>query len=403
VEEPASFESAPFCDGPEQVAPRVQIGQSALLREQAAVRPSMSDTRDNSQGPSVNSASAVRISVASPEQIRSWSCGEVTEAKDLDRATLKPYVGGLFCERIFGPVKDFTCSCGKFSGKDAKEKYKGVICDKCGVKVTHSGVRRERMGHIELACPVSHAWFVEGTPSPLALLLGISRAQLRNLVYFKALAVTGTSKEPFRLALKQLRDKEREEVARAGSRSSPERAAEKRDKVHKRFSREADWLTALEDPARSGKLVVFTTKTDRVFSEKYADALDVGTGAEALLKVLVRLDLNVLHDLLSGQLNGPQHKQALKRLRVVRPLQRSHNRPEWMILTVLPVLPPGLRPLIRRNDGGFATSDLNEHYLRIIRRNNQLKRLLEQEAPQAEILEGKQMLQEAVDGLIGRT
>jgi DNA-directed RNA polymerase subunit beta' len=364
----------------------------------------MSDTRENSQGPSVNSVSAVRISVASPEQIRSWSCGEVTEAKGLDRATLKPYVGGIFCERIFGPVKDFTCSCGKYSGKDAKEKYKGVICDKCGVKVTHSGVRRERMGHIELACPVSHAWFVEGTPSPLALLLGISRAQLRNLVYFKALAVTGTSKEAGRLALKQLRDKEREQVARAGSRSSPERAAEKRDEVRKRFNREADRLAAvLEDPAHSGKLVVFTTKRDRVLAEKYAGSLDVGTGAEALLKVLVRLDLNVLHDLLSGQLNGPHRKQALKRLHVVRALRRSGNRPEWMIFTVLPVLPPGLRPLIRLDDGSFVTSDLNEHYLGIIRRNNRLKRLLEQEARESDVLKGKRMLQEAVDGLIGRT
>ena len=359
----------------------------------------MSDTRDNSQGPSVNSVSAVRISVASPEQIRSWSCGEVTEAKDLDRATLKPDPGGIFCERIFGPVRNFRCSCGKYNGK----KYKGVICDNCGVKVTHSLVRRERMGHIELACPVSHAWFVEGTPSPLALILGISRAQLRNLVYFKALAVTGTSKETFRLALKQLRDKEREEVARAGSRSSPERAAEMRDEVRKRFSREADWLAALEDPAHSGKLVVLTTKRDRVLAEKYAGAIDVGTGAEALLKVLVRLDLNVLHVFLSDQLNGPQRNQALKRLRVVRGLQRSDSRPEWTVLTVLPVLPPDLRPLIPLKDGRFATDDLNEHYLRIIRRNNRLKRLLEQEARQADVLKGKRMLQVAVDGLIGRT
>jgi DNA-directed RNA polymerase subunit beta' len=138
----------------------------------------------------MTSISGVHISVASPEQIRSWSDGEITEAKDLDRVTLKPYVGGILCERVFGPVRDLTCFCGKYAGEDAKKKHKGVICDKCGVKVTHSRVRRERMGHIELACPVSHAWFVEATPSPLALLLDISRVELRRIIYCHDLVVT---------------------------------------------------------------------------------------------------------------------------------------------------------------------------------------------------------------------
>ena len=361
----------------------------------------MSDTRDNSQGPSVNSASAVRISVASPEQIRSWSCGEVTEAKDLDRATLKPYVGGLFCERIFGPVKDFTCSCGKFSGKDAKEKYKGVICDKCGVKVTHSGVRRERMGHIELACPVSHAWFVEPRPSPLALLLGISRAELRRVIYYDALVVTEGDEPERQRALRRLRRERKQEMAAAERESPPEEVVERLETISARFDEQVRQLRRLRDPILSNRLRLLAEAEYRTLPERYAGIFCAETGAEAILKILKRLDLNALHCRLTVQLGGRQHKKAMQRLQIVKPLGGSGNRPEWMILTVLPVLPAGLRPFVERPPGHFVMHPLNTHYLRIIRCNNRLKGLLEREAPEIMVLKEKRLLQERVDALIG--
>jgi DNA-directed RNA polymerase subunit beta' len=357
----------------------------------------MSDTRDNSQGPSVNSISAVRISVASPEQIRSWSCGEVTEAKDLDRVSEKPHVGGIFCERIFGPVKNFRCSCGKYNGRE----HKGVICDKCGVKVTRSLVRRERMGHIELACPVSHAWFVEATPSPLALLLDISRAELRRIIYCHDLVVTEGNEKARQRALRRLREERKQELAATERESPPEEVVERLEAISAQFDEQVRHLRRLRDPILGNRLRVLAEAEYRTLSERYAGIFCAETGAEAILKILKRLDLNTLYGRLTDQLGGRRHKKAIRLLRIVKPLRRSGNRPEWMILTVLPVLPPDLRPLIRLDDGRFVTSDLNERYLQIIRRNNRLKRLVEEQAREAELLEGKRMLQEAVDGLIG--
>ncbi|MDO4207337.1 MAG: DNA-directed RNA polymerase subunit beta', partial [Lachnospiraceae bacterium] len=290
----------------------------------------------------------IRIGLASPEKIREWSHGEVTKPETINYRTLKPEKDGLFCEKIFGPSKDWECHCGKYK----KVRYKGVICDRCGVEVTKASVRRERMGSIELAAPVSHIWYFKGIPSRMGLILDLSPKTLEKVLYFASHIVL----DPGETDLK-----------------------------YKDVLNEAEYNAALE---RNGDA---------------AETLRVGMGAEAIEEILEAIDLDELskelHEALDNS-TGQKKAKLIKRLEVVEAFRKSGNKPEWMILKVIPVIPPDLRPMVQLDGGRFATSDLNDLYRRIINRNNRLKRLLELGAPQIIVRNEKRMLQEAVDALI---
>ena len=289
---------------------------------------------------------SIKIGLASPDQIREWSYGEVTKPETINYRTLKPEREGLFCERIFGPTKDWECHCGKYK----RIRFKGKICDRCGVEVTRSKVRRERMGHIELAAPVSHIWYFKGTPSRIALMLDISPKVLENVLYFSQYIVT--------------------------------------------------------DPGDCRDLAKYQVLSESEYNdmrEKYEDDFEAGMGAESIQKLLAEIDLEKLsaelHEELEG-VTGQKRVRILKRLDVVESFRMSGNRPEWMILDVVPVIPPDIRPMVQLDGGRFATSDLNDLYRRVINRNNRLKKLLELNAPEIIIRNEKRMLQESVDALI---
>ena len=475
----------------------------------------------------VNDFNAVRISLASPEQIRSWSYGEVTKPETINYRTLKPEKDGLFCEKIFGPTKDFECYCGKYK----RVRYKGIVCDKCGVEVARSKVRRERMGHIELASPVSHIWFVKGTPSRLGLLLDISPRSLERVLYFAQFIVTSVDEQAKKRAIEHLKeemeheavrrekqfadqvdelrgqlaaadaqitsekeqklarieeDRERltnvvmetvveyeadlkeqvgknarkgykigdtvvvergavieksavqslkkaaqERVAAIDEESKKKRddaslmstaatdqkraklleelkplevrAGGERQTVYSEYQERIDELEVLVDPAENDKMILLTETAYKDMQERFGSAFEAGMGAEAVLKILERVDVEKLREKLQGEIHstsGQRRKKATKRLKVVESLRKSGNQPEWMVFTVLPVMPPELRPMVQLDGGRFATSDLNDLYRRVINRNNRLKRLLELGAPEIIIRNEKRMLQEAVDSLI---
>ena len=288
---------------------------------------------------------AIRIGIASPEQIREWSYGEVKRPETINYRTLKPERDGLFCEKIFGPTKDWECNCGKYK----KIRYKGKICDRCGVEITKAKVRRERMGHIELAAPVSHIWYFKGIPSRMGLLLDISPRILEKVLYFAAYIVIDPGFAPL------------------------------------------------------SKNQILSEKEYRDMREKYEDDFDAGMGAEAVKKLLQQIDLEELSQQLRAELkdaSGQKKARIVKRLEVVDAFRLSHNKPEWMIIDVLPVLPPEIRPMVPLDGGRYASSDLNDLYRRVINRNNRLKRLIQLNAPDIIVRNEKRMLQEAVDALI---
>ena len=292
-----------------------------------------------------NTFEAMQIGLASPEKIREWSYGEVKKPETINYRTLKPERDGLFCERIFGPQKDWECHCGKYK----RIRYKGIICDRCGVEVTRSKVRRERMGHIELAAPVSHIWYFKGIPSRMGLLLDISPHVLEKVLYFAQYIVI----DPGKTELNK------------------------------------------KDP--------LTEKEYIAYYEKYGDRFRAGMGAEAIKELLSEIDVNELSEELKKELETAQGQKKVKiakRLEVVEAFRKSNNRPEWMILDCVPVIPPEIRPMVQLDGGRFATSDLNDLYRRVINRNNRLKRLLELGAPNIIVRNEKRMLQEAVDALI---
>ncbi len=292
-----------------------------------------------------NEFSSIRIGLASPEQIRAWSYGEVTKPETINYRTLKPERDGLFCERIFGPMKDWECHCGKYK----RVRYKGKVCERCGVEITRSKVRRERMGHIELAAPVSHIWYFKGIPSRLGLVLDISPRYLEKVLYFALYIVTDPGDTPLE-KMQTLNEKEYAEMR-----------------------------------------------------ERYEDDFEAGMGAEAIKKLLQDIDVFELQAELKAELEdatGQKRVRLLKRLEVVDAFCRSGNKLEWMILDVIPVIPPDIRPMVQLDGGRFATSDLNDLYRRVINRNNRLKRLLELGAPEIIVRNEKRMLQEAVDALI---
>ena len=291
-----------------------------------------------------NRFEGIRISIASPEKIRSWSYGEVKKPETINYRTLKPERDGLFCEKIFGPSKDYECSCGKYK----RLRYKDIICDRCGVEVTSAKVRRERMGHIELATPVSHIWFFKGVPSRMGLVLDMSPRDLEEVLYFVSYVVINPGNAPLE------------------------------------------------------KKQTLSDKEYRVYYEKYGDGFEAGMGAEAIKKLLMEVDIKAEIAKIQQELEGAQEQKRvrlLKRLEILDAFDKSGNRPEWMILDCIPVIPPELRPMIQLDGGRFATSDLNDLYRRVINRNNRLKKLLELGAPSIIVQNEKRMLQEAVDAL----
>ena len=293
-----------------------------------------------------NTFDSIKISIASPDQIREWSHGEVTKPETINYRTLKPERDGLFCERIFGPTKDWECACGKLN----KNRHKGQICDKCGVESTRAKVRRERMGHIELAAPVTHIWYLKSVPSRIGLILDITPKALEKVIYFSSYIVI--------------------------------------DKGN----------TSLED-----KQLLTENEYNDVVERYGEDMFKAGMGAEAIKELLEAIDLDAMSEQLNKELEnatGQKKAKLYKRLEVVESFRQSGNRPEWMILTVLPVIPPDIRPMVQLDGGRFATSDLNDLYRRVINRNNRLKKLLELNAPDIIVRNEKRMLQEAVDSLI---
>ena len=405
----------------------------------------------------------IRIGIASPEQIRTWSFGEVKKPETINYRTFKPERDGLFCEKIFGPQKDWECHCGRYK----KVKFKGIICDRCGVEVTRSKVRRERMGHIELASPVSHIWYLKGVPSPLALILDMTPRPMEKVLYFASYIVTSVDKgrilgnmQRFSEAVEQeiaaitddrdeaIRDY-RDEFARETAlgrvvnlevspdaeggeievpaepervpytedeiadrermlsdrikqeeKDADERAKELRDGLDKMKTLEKRMLLT-EDEWRTIERVrdVVVARVD----ESLTDIVDAGLGGAAVKKLLEEVDLDALQRQLRKEIEetqGPKRLRAIKRIEIVNAFIDSKSRPEWMILDAVPVISPELRPMVQLDGGRFATSDLNDLYRRIINRNNRLKKIQEIRAPESIVNHEKRLLQEAVDALI---
>ncbi len=360
----------------------------------------------------VNDFDAVRISLASPEQIKSWSYGEVTKPETINYRTLKPERDGLFCEAIFGPIKDFECACGKYK----RIRYKGIICDKCGVEVARAKVRRERMGHIELASPVSHVWFARGIPSRLGLLLDLSPRSLERVLYFSRYIITSIDEEARQEAIRQLEENGLQEIVERQSvletkiveTEQGQATVEEINQLRRNWVEEK---TRLEEQLSNDVKQLKDLRVRALLAEnqyhdlkgKYGQVFEAGMGAEAILQLIKGVNLDGLRgDLLQEirSTSGQRHRKASKQLQVVEALRRSGNKPEWMILIVLPVLPPDLRPMVQLDGGRFATSDLNDLYRRVINRNNRLRHLIEIGAPEIIVRNEKRMLQEAVDSLI---
>ena len=334
----------------------------------------------------VSDFDSVRLTLASPDQIHEWSTGEVTKPETINYRTQRYEPEGLFCEKIFGPAKDWECYCGKYK----RIRYKGIVCDKCGVEVTRAIVRRERMGHIKLATPVSHIWYLRGVPSKIGLVLGISPAELERVIYFSSYIVTDVNE-----SLKERVVKELETEYKA---------------KQKEMKDSEEGLADLKEQYRSAKEDLRGLVPYRILSEvdyfnlstRFGQVFSAGIGAEAVRKILEKIDIPAMIETLraeleAGEMSDP--KKTLQRLKVFQGFQKANLRLEWMLPTVIPVIPPDLRPMVALDGGRFATSDLNDLYRRIINRNNRLKKLMAIGAPEVITRNEKRMLQEAVDAL----
>ncbi len=338
----------------------------------------------------VTDLESIRIKLASPDDILRWSHGEVIKPETINYRTQRPEKDGLFCEKIFGPTKDYQCYCGKYKGI----RYKGIVCDRCGVEVTKSSVRRERMGHIKLACPVSHIWFLKGVPSRIGMVLDMPMQQIEKVIYFSAYIITSVDEGA--------KKKVEEEVER-------EYKAKLKEAQNKKLSKnEIQELKAAKDRAKDDiakiqPLKILSEVEYYNYSIKYGEVFEAGTGSETLRKIFEGVNLEKEIEKLKERAKGEvalTKRKLLRRLKLFEGMVAAKIRPEWMFLTVLPVLPPDLRPMVQLDGGRYASSDLNDLYRRVINRNNRLKYLLEIDAPEVIVRNEKRMLQEAVDALI---
>ncbi|MDZ7798756.1 MAG: DNA-directed RNA polymerase subunit beta' [Patescibacteria group bacterium] len=373
---------------------------------------------------------AIRLKLASPEEILGWSHGEVTRPETINYRTQKPEKDGLFCERIFGPTKDWQCYCGKYK----KIRYKGIVCDKCGVEVTRSIVRRERMGHIKLAAPTSHIWFLRGVPSKIGLVLNLSIQNLEKVVYFANFIITSVDEnareetleqidkeyqgklkkieEEFKRRRQKIKQTNNEEITKTDDEEKKKQLEEKTsEELKANAEAKKEELRSLEETVDLAKKELKELEPKLIISEnkyqdlsiKYGHVFEAGIGAEALQKLLKEIDLDKLIKELEDEFEGAaknKKKKISRRLRLFKNLKENNIKPEWMILTVVPIIPPDLRPMVQLDGGRFATSDLNDLYRRVINRNNRLKKLIELNAPEVIRRNEKRMLQEAVDALI---
>jgi len=360
---------------------------------------------------------SIRLRVASPEDILNWSYGEVTKPETINYRTQKPEKDGLFCEKIFGPTKDWECYCGKYK----KIRYKGIVCDKCGVEVTTSLVRRERMGHIGLAVPVTHIWFLRGVPSRIGLILDISAQALERVIYFASFIVTKIDENLKKEALDGLRDeyksrlkqidgafKNKVSQIKANANAKPAEIdakiiAESKAKDEELKELETEFARVEKDLKDLRRMQIISEDAYQDLSLKFGHLFEASIGAEAIRELLKEIDLTKLIKNLDEQIPkavGAKKDKLVKRIKLAKSLQRNSLRPEWMIMTAIPVIPPDLRPMVPLDGGRFATSDLNDLYRRVINRNNRLKKLKELNAPEVIIRNEKRMLQEAVDSLI---
>jgi len=370
---------------------------------------------------------SVRLRVASPDAIHSWSHGEVTKPETINYRTQKPERDGLFCQKIFGPVKDWECSCGKYK----RIRYKGIVCDKCGVEVTRTSVRRERMGHIDLAAPVSHIWFLRNIPSKIGLMLDMGVQDLEKVIYFASFIITEVNEdlrdqtiEQIKNELKQKQKQIKNDKEEAEKNCQKEKsrvlsndkvsAKDKKDLeileqgIEEKFTKKLDELKLAANIALKelGGLQVKQILSEISFQDlslKYGHVFTASIGAEAIYELLKKIDNEVLVKSLEAELintSGARKKKLFKRLQLVKNFIKNNTRPEWMVMTTIPVIPPDLRPMVALDGGRFATSDLNDLYRRVINRNNRLKRLIDLNAPEVIQRNEKRMLQEAVDALI---
>ncbi len=365
----------------------------------------------------INDFDAIKLKLASPSDIRSWSHGEVARPETINYRTQKPEKDGLFCEKIFGPSKDWECYCGKYK----KIRYKGIVCDKCGVEVTRAVVRRQRMGHIELAVPVSHIWFLRGIPSKIGLVLDLSIQKLEKVIYFASFIVTDVNEELRKQELENLRKElkskqkslqaqlsqqvdnldQNKELSFGDRKQAVKQATEENEKLLDELNQD---FTETEKELKELKPLKIISEVEyHDISLKYGHVFEAGIGAEAISKLLERVDLVKAISELTEELKedkGSKKKKLINRVKLLRSLKRNNIKPEQMILAALPVIPPDLRPMVPLDGGRYATSDLNDLYRRVISRNNRLKRLLELNAPEVIVRNEKRMLQEAVDALI---
>ncbi|MDD4607428.1 MAG: DNA-directed RNA polymerase subunit beta' [Patescibacteria group bacterium] len=359
---------------------------------------------------------AVKLTLASPEDIHAWSCGEVTKSETINYRTQKPERDGLFCQKIFGPVKDWECACGKYK----RIRYKGIICDKCGVEVTRSIVRRRRMGHIDLAAPVSHIWFLRKVPSRVSLVLGVSARQLEDVIYFVKFIVTHVDEKLKGEIEEQLvkEQKDKKKILKQEYQKALIEVEKKEDKDKDKLAKMIDqsYIKKVEAIERAFKISrkqlqevhEYQTLTEAEYRElalKYGHIFEAQMGAAAIYELLKKVDLNKVVKKVEEKLENiprksPDYKKVRRRLKLVRALIKNKVKPDWMILTTIPVIPPDLRPMVQLDGGRFATSDLNDLYRRVINRNNRLKKLQELSAPEVICRNEKRLLQEAVDALI---
>ncbi len=342
----------------------------------------------------VEDLKSIRIKLASPEEILDWSFGEVTKPETINYRTQKAEKDGLFDERIFGPEKDYECYCGKYK----RVRYKGIICDRCGVEVTKSSVRRERMGHIKLACPVSHIWFLRGIPSRIGMILGVPMQQLEKVIYFASYIITSVDEEAKKEVLDKIDKEYKQEVKKKKAEIKKKKEL---NKALEDLKKERD--QAKGELSQVAPLRVLSEIEYHDLSLDYGEVFEAGTGAETLRKIFEEIDIKKKIKELEKEVekaSSVSKKKVLRRLKLYQAIEEANIRPEWMFLTALPVLPPDLRPMVQLDGGRYASSDLNDLYRRVINRNNRLKYLLEIGAPEVIVKNEKRMLQEAVDALV---